>query len=62
MHVWDSEGMLWKFYKAILDEWDKDIGRLQGSKPYKDGVPEQFLQVHFFYPWSWDKMTPQWQF
>ena len=43
--------MLWNFYKAKLNKWEKDIERLQVLETHKDDFPEQSLQVHVFDPW-----------
>ena len=42
--------MLWKFYKAISNKWEKDIKTVEDLKAYKDSFPEQSSQVHVFDP------------
>ena len=54
--------MIWYFYKAKSNKWEKDFERLQGLQTHKDNFPKQSLQVQVFDPGFEDEMPSQWQF
>ena len=62
LHLSNFKQMLWNFYTAKSNKWEKEIRRLGRLETHKDNFPEQSLQVHVFDPQFWDERPPQWQF